>query len=201
MSALIYEVDTTKSDKNLTVKFLVSMERQKILYMEAGKNVVDILLGLLQLPIVSLLGLPPFCFPRATDLTNLFSSFAGMSPSCLLVDKYQLLSPPCPPSLKSLKNLPSSLRSQSAQCNAGYNDSSFHRFGQNKESSGFVQNNLMFIVSDDLRITPSSSIESLMLLKKHDVKSLSDVDSVEANVSSDQASITYLYCYRIVLRL
>ncbi|KAH7352076.1 hypothetical protein KP509_19G028700 [Ceratopteris richardii] len=209
-------------DRDLSVRLLVSKEKRKIIYMEVGSDVVDILLGFLQLPISSAIGL--FAFSDDTDrlepctLFNLFRSLQKMNPSTSLVEKQELLVPPCPPLLTRLCSLSTatemktlSLPAMVYSCSAcrsmsRVSDTSGSRCKQcgrdtmtsgitldiaardnaSLPTKGFVQDNLIFIISDDLNIMPASTIESIMLLNKNGVKSLSDLYSIESKVSSEQ---------------
>ncbi|KAH7352077.1 hypothetical protein KP509_19G028800 [Ceratopteris richardii] len=210
----------TGNARDFKVKFLVSKEKQKIVYMEAEKEFVDVLLGLLQLPIVSALSF--FATSngesrlQAGSLTTLYSSFQNMNASNFLIEKDELLRPPCPPllgnlwtystdlSLKPVPALPATVYKcnylfgcmESVSATRGANCRTGHKAAMEEaiplddadtpSSNGFVQSYLTFIVSDDLNIMPASTIESIIMLNKLGMKSLADLSSVDGTVSSEQ---------------
>ncbi|KAH7293941.1 hypothetical protein KP509_28G049400 [Ceratopteris richardii] len=211
----------TSSAKEFEGTFLVSKEKQKIVYMEAGKGFVDVLLGLLQLPIVSALSFFASSDAQnhlnAGSLTTLYNSLQKMNASSLLLLKDELLCPPCPPLLSKFWRLSAGLRPKPLSLPATvYKCSSYQCFASvsathggtcrnghgatmvnainldnadphfTTPSCGFVQTYLTFIISDDLNIMPSSTIESIIMLNKHGVKNLTDLCSVESRVSSEQ---------------
>ncbi|KAH7352075.1 hypothetical protein KP509_19G028600 [Ceratopteris richardii] len=209
------------------VRFLVSRDRRKIIYMEAGKQVIDILLGFLQLPIVSVAG--SLALTRATNssqggtFTNLFRSLQLMDQSMLMMPKSELLHPTCPPILTKLSGftdefklrhpLPDKLY-RCSKCNIrnglfGTTCDPATRVSaisgepcrvcdngtmsvavpldavvQDKDTPGFVQPHLAFIVFDNLDVMPASKIDNILVLRRHGVNNLHDVYSVEARVSA-----------------
>ncbi|KAH7352078.1 hypothetical protein KP509_19G028900 [Ceratopteris richardii] len=163
----------TSNAREFKVKFLMSKEKQKIVYMEAGKEFVDVLLGLLQLPIVSALSF--FATSngenrlQAGSLTTLYSSLQKMNASNLLIEKKELLRPPCPPLLArlwkfstdlNLKPLPA-LPATVYKCNYSYScmDSVSATRGGNcrKGHKAAMTEAIPLDIADEDMNTPSSS--------------------------------------------
>ncbi|MCO5571187.1 hypothetical protein L7F22_024921 [Adiantum nelumboides] len=99
-----------QGDAQMRVRFLVNRSSQKILYMEAGKEFVDMLFGFLQSPVATILsglrkqadmevGSARSMEPALGNMSNVYESLRRMSSSSLLVPKEGLLSPPCPSQL------------------------------------------------------------------------------------------------------
>ncbi|KAH7352082.1 hypothetical protein KP509_19G029100 [Ceratopteris richardii] len=186
------------------VKFLVSLEKQKIVYMETGKDFVDVLLGLLQLPIVSALSF--FALSngenrlQAGSLTTLYSSLQKMNTSrkaifCILhalpfsqnCGNFQrILSESHYPCLLWSMYVTPVTSGQMASIVRAIPVQDGGGDMKTPATEGFVQSYLTFIISDDLNIIPASTIESIMMLSRHGVKSLADLYSVDGRVSSQQ---------------
>ncbi|MCO5577977.1 hypothetical protein L7F22_031815 [Adiantum nelumboides] len=254
-----------QGDAPMRVRFLVNRSSQKILYMEAGKEFVDMLLGFLQLPVATILsglrkqadmevGGARSMEPALGSMSNVYESLRRMSSSRLLVPKEGLLSPPCPLQLidcssnespsKLLQFPPASIAAERPQApqvpsvvyrcqnnsthlsyvswESGVNckecadmygrtssrpmtsamsiidspPASFAAVAKEAAAAksdavhhegGYVQHYLSFIVTDELSILPASAIDSIVLLNDLQVEKLSDLDSVEAVVSPQEA--------------
>ncbi|MCO5557163.1 hypothetical protein L7F22_010722 [Adiantum nelumboides] len=77
----------------MKVRLLVNRATQKILYMEAGNDFVDLLLGFLQLPVASILGVFNGDL-EVGSIGKVHESLRKLSASSLVVAKDKLLNPP-----------------------------------------------------------------------------------------------------------
>lgn len=60
-------------------------------------------------------------------------------------------------------------------------------FASDQKLSGFVKENVTFMITDDLEVKPASTIESIMLLNKLKVEKLSLLNSVEVSITAKEA--------------
>ncbi|CAI7797473.1 unnamed protein product [Closterium sp. NIES-54] len=143
----------------LQVNILFSKEKVKILYLEAGKDFIDLLMALLRMPTASLLRLlsnAGMTTKKPVGIFNVFSSAENLDSSYMKVDKSFVVSP-SPPEGTQVRLL------------------------------GFVKETLTFMVTDNLEFYPSSTIKSISLLNTLGVKSMADLESCETTVSQDHA--------------
>ncbi|MCO5594996.1 hypothetical protein L7F22_049033 [Adiantum nelumboides] len=197
----------------MKVRFLVNRATQKILYMEAGNNFVNLLLGFLQLSVVSILKVFNGSM-EVGSISNIYESLLKLIDSSLLLLLPVAFAPAANPAMdnavvyrcRNSKNchLSSVLwfeRGCCDTCNA-YSmtkampieppskmpvDSSVPLMG------GIVEHYLSFIIINDLNILPASTIESIVLLNKLKVDKMSDLESVEAVVPPYEASIVFVF--------
>ncbi|WOL16437.1 hypothetical protein Cni_G25224 [Canna indica] len=83
----------------LTLKLLVDKFAHKVLFVEAGKEVVDFLIGLLEMHVASIIKV--LTMERMSTIGNLYKSMRDLDDSFLLPknSKSLLLNPSCPTSL------------------------------------------------------------------------------------------------------
>ncbi|CAI5457531.1 unnamed protein product [Closterium sp. Yama58-4] len=238
----------------MKVIVLFSKAQGQVLYLEAGKDFVDLLMSLLRMPTASLLKLLKetgnLNRGRKVGIFNVFTSADKLDRSYMKVEKDVLLDP-SPTELSSQLRF---LRCQEApiyytcptaehwsislvpgvKCGsceqimtqtvkqidgetvnasqALYTCAQRHRVGNTATSvcpdcaaaldkpvtradndqspghpGGFVKETVTFMVTDDLEFFPSSTIKSIKALSSMGVKSMSDLESYEINVTKDQA--------------
>ncbi|KXG31840.1 hypothetical protein SORBI_3003G066000 [Sorghum bicolor] len=183
----------------LTIKLLIAKEAQVVVLAEAGKDVVDFLLGLLAMPIgavVKLLGNKDRESALA-GLASLYASVQQMDAGYMqsLETRDALLNPaPAHPALiaaaggfpslvqpaggkasasgggLSLKNL--SLPVFSLGGSACHCAACLAAQAQEQGSKGFVRDAVTYTVMDDLSVTPMSNISSIALLHRLGVEDL-----------------------------
>ncbi|XP_074586824.1 uncharacterized protein LOC141842688 [Curcuma longa] len=198
--------------KELSLKLLIDTTAQKVLFAEAGKEVVDFLFSLLSLPLGSVVKLLSKDRMEGS-IHNLYKSIQELDDSYLQTSegKSTLLNPIRSISPFLLLPGPSSSSSSSknvyfqciyASCHAYVSkvngvlcpSCKTYRMtkqmtyveGDERENSvepnaGFVKGVVTYTIMDDLTVTPMSSISSITLLSKFNVKNLNAL--VERNVT------------------
>uniref|UniRef100_A0ACD5TRW4 Uncharacterized protein n=1 Tax=Avena sativa TaxID=4498 RepID=A0ACD5TRW4_AVESA len=128
---------TAKS--KLSMKLLVDSKAHRVLYAEAGKDVVDFLFNLLTLPLGTVAGLLTPAGSMSGSVSNLYRSIDKLDGSYMCRDdaKAALLVTPGGGGGKLLQLVP---------------------------AAGFVQGVLTYTVKDDLKVAPMSSISAVTLL-------------------------------------
>lgn len=188
------------------VRFLVNKVSKRILYMEAGKDVVDLLLAFLQLPMATILSMlrekkGSAQVVKLGSISSIYESLQRMSDASLLVSKEKIINPPCPDLRLSKKCqqilvLPSAPRpaistSQSPFGSMYAIEAASSGFGAAtphvSPAAGYVKEDHSFIITDDLCILPASTIESIVLLNKLNVEKMSDLDSLECPFTANEA--------------
>ncbi|XP_074586857.1 uncharacterized protein LOC141842742 [Curcuma longa] len=211
--------DKTVASK-LSLKLLIDTAAQKVLFAEAGKEVVDFLFSLLSLPVGSAVKL--LSKDRLEgSIGNLYKSIQELDPSFLQNSegKSTLLNPIGSISPSLLLPGPSSSSSSSKnvyfQC-ANSNYSSCNAYvskvngvlcpncknrmskqmiyvkGDEREdyvdpNVGFVKGVVTYTIMDDLTVTPMSSISSIILLSKFNVKNLNTLVERDVTLGFDEA--------------
>ncbi|WOL06905.1 hypothetical protein Cni_G15640 [Canna indica] len=171
----------------LSLKLLIDRSSNKVLFAEAGKEVVDFLLGFLTLPLAAVIKLlrkdgMVGCIADLYDTLNsldgrYFQSkrskkFISLTASRSSGAANGLLLPLIPP--------PSSASSKK-------------RFRYAKivpvevdTSGGFVKGVVTYTIMDNLSVSPMSNISSITLLSKFDVRDLGDLEERTANLGFDE---------------
>ncbi|CAI5482020.1 unnamed protein product [Closterium sp. Yama58-4] len=239
----------------MKVIVLFSKAQAQVLYLEAGKDFVDLLMSLLRMPTASLLKLLKetgnLNRGRKVGIFNVFTSADKLDRSYMKVEKDVLLNPSqtelssqlrflrcqddavyyytCPtaehwsisllPGVKCTsceQIMPQAVKQIDGETvnafQALYTCAQRHRVGNTNTSvcpdcsaafdkpvtracndqllghpGGFVKETVTFMVTDDLEFFPSSTIKSIKALSSMGVKSMSDLESYEINVTKDQA--------------
>lgn len=191
----------TSSSTKLTLKLLIDTKREKVLFAEASKPVIDFLLSFLCLPLSTVARLRP----KNGSLGNLYESVENLDESYIQPDQHKdlLLKPRVPISSPDISGLLSANHDSdfddeipetkfymcpnqcnfSVTCNnkticsrCNRNMSNVLHFVGNKvaegvsRNSGFVKEVVTYMVMDDLVIQPMSTISSIMLLNKFEIK-------------------------------
>ncbi|KAK1270173.1 hypothetical protein QJS04_geneDACA022803 [Acorus gramineus] len=206
-------MSTTMATKKHNLKLLVDTTSNKVLFAEAGKEVVDFFFGLLALPIGSVVNLlTKKCM--IGSLGELYWSLESMSDTYIQSgrNKASLLNPVVASSARPNTLL---LEGGSSSCapkrwyncgNSGYSSCSRQyytdvngtqcpscRYQMTKElnyvgnssnvemdeSGGIVKEVVTYMVMDDLAVMPMSTISSITLLNKFNIK---DVGSLQERV-------------------
>jgi hypothetical protein len=96
---------TPNSSKAISLKLLVNGNSRKVLFAEAGKEFVDFLFGLIQIPIGSIMGLLwNHGMAGLGSLSKVYESIQNLDPTCLHQTKEELLMPE--PAFPSNTHLP-----------------------------------------------------------------------------------------------
>ncbi|XP_074560186.1 uncharacterized protein LOC141816276 [Curcuma longa] len=206
--------------KELSLKLLIDTTAQKVLFAEAGKEVVDFLFSLLSLPLGSVVKLLSKDRMEGS-IGNLYKSIQELDDSYLQNSegKSTLLNPIRSISPSLLLPGPSSSSSSSSKnvyfrCNANYTScygyvskvngvlcpSCNNRMtkqityveGDERENyvepnAGFVKGVVTYTIMDDLTVTPMSSISSITLLSKFNVKNLNALVERDVTLGFDEA--------------
>ncbi|CAL4965324.1 unnamed protein product [Urochloa decumbens] len=167
----------TPTTAALSMKILIDTKAQRVLFAEASKEVVDFLFSLLALPVataVKLLGTDAM----VGSVGNLYASVENLESTYVLpgAAKGALLSPtvpsPAASSNSSLLRLPEPPSSGQEQPNTllyrcrsiGCRSYMLGAYGKAAANKGFVQGIMTYTVTDNLSVTPMSSISSITLL-------------------------------------
>ncbi|XP_027364832.1 uncharacterized protein LOC113871938 [Abrus precatorius] len=172
------------SSTNLTLKLLIDTKREKVLFAEASKEVIDFLFNLLRLPISSVIRLLNKN-GMVGSLGNLYQSVENLNDTYMQPNQHKDLL------LKPKAHFSSTKISALLSANDDDDDvdnlkASFYMLCGNQFSadvfpneSGFVKEVVTYMVMDDLVIYPMSTISSITLLNKFDVK---EVGSLQEKV-------------------
>lgn len=237
----------------MNVTLLRHMDSKKVLYMEAGKDFVDLLLSFLLLPVGTILNrLGELSDSALGGIANVAGSVAKLQTSFLNVDRSELLQPKVTSGshkrisrsapLLELSSEPDTVftpdtegaealykcgkmrvsdlynygsttacsqwrsTAYSAQCPSCHNKMSEEVWMKEVKKggvtrvptrpaawagkagkNGFVKKNITFIVTDDLEITPASTIKSIDLLNSMRVVNMSELESCEVRVGAQEA--------------
>ncbi|MED6223775.1 hypothetical protein PIB30_077365 [Stylosanthes scabra] len=146
----------------VSMKLLIDIKGKKVLFAEASKEVVDFLLNLLQLPLGAVVKLLTEK-SMVGCIGNLYKSVEDLGDTFLQPDLSRdvLLNPTFPSSSTAVSSLLLTSSSTPAKGRVPLPVSS---------GSGFVQEVVTYMVMDDLVIQPMSTISSITLLNKFNVK-------------------------------
>ncbi|EFJ26122.1 hypothetical protein SELMODRAFT_413214 [Selaginella moellendorffii] len=192
----------------MKVNLLYKKPDGTVLFLEAKKDFVDLLMSFLVLPVGSVIKLlRTVDSGMETGAMRLFESIEKMDQSSMEVSKSVLTNPaPDASAFRGGKMLaienPQSTTSPvyyKCGCSSCYNaragSASFscHPYSYqpvqltmlpNEENStktaGYVKENVIFMITDELEVYPTSTIKSIVLLNKLKVKAMADLESIEA---------------------
>ncbi|XP_059669993.1 uncharacterized protein LOC132315668 isoform X2 [Cornus florida] len=167
----------------VSLKLIVNKDTNKVLFAEAGKDFVDSLFGLLELPFGSIVGLmvEHDMVPRSGSFVKIYQSVQNLSNTYLQQNqqtKDSLLKPVAASTSKQhnplLKQLAYDGRTTASNTVC---------FGFNNNSEGYVKDVVTYMVMDDLEVKPLSTISSVTVLNTFDVKDVARLQ--EKTVSVD----------------
>jgi hypothetical protein len=213
----------------LSLKLLIDKKAQRVLFAEAGKEVVDFLFSILAMPVataVKLLGKESM----VGCVGNLYASVDKLDSSYVLVGaaKDALLSPTVLSFGNSLLGLPEKTlyRCTGSPSNCRSYVTAGHGmvcptcyaamttaaqlvpptgFGKTVRSAanGFVRGVVMYMVKDDLAVSPMSAVSSISLLNTFAVKDVGDLQEKTVQLGYDEAKSSRLdplfICSRLLL--
>lgn len=163
---------------NISLKLLIDKKANKVIFAEAGKAFVDILLYILSLPLATAISI-------LTDeymvgcLGDLYESIGKLGQSYMLTTqtKDSILNPQLSISAAELPLLPAS----SSRSSSGYS-------GYGNTEKGFVKGVVTYMVMDNLEVSPMSSISSVTLLNKFKIQDLSQLEERMVVLGKDEVS-------------
>uniref|UniRef100_A0A8R7TRS9 DUF674 domain-containing protein n=1 Tax=Triticum urartu TaxID=4572 RepID=A0A8R7TRS9_TRIUA len=165
------------SSSKLTMKLLVNSKTQRVLYAEAGKEVVDFLFSLLTLPVGTVVKL------LSTDtmvgsVGNLYGSVEKLDDTYISREdaKKALLTPVAGCQTKMTTQLV-----EVVDPDAGAVPSA-------AAGAGFVQRIVTYTVMDDLKVSPMSSISGITLLNKCGVTDIGSLQEKTVQLGYDEVT-------------
>jgi hypothetical protein len=209
------------SSKVISLKLLVDKSSNKVLFAEAGKEFVDFLFGLLQIPLGSIMGLlwNHGIAGSAGSLSRIYGSVQNLDPTYLLQTKDALLKPkpvfppntltpplllnfvPPKPETGVQNSSPLSFSSTSYPMNSippttmfgsSPNISAFSNIPVvEPKETGYVRGVVTYMVMDDLTVEPMSTISSITLLNTFNVKDVSFLQEKMVNVDIKKVGIIH----------
>ncbi|XP_039686125.1 uncharacterized protein [Medicago truncatula] len=174
----------------VSLRFMVDRERNKVLYVEAGKDFVDTLFSFLIFPLGTIARLAAkesnIDAVKFGSLSSLYESVSDLGEEHLWnkTCKEMLLKPRVPMGLyyRKLKfNI-----DESEPLRKLLNQESFVNSLKGIEESGFVKETSTFIVSDDLCVLANEVGTSLNLCQKHGVNDIDTIDKRTVNISKKE---------------
>jgi hypothetical protein len=215
------------SSKVISLKLLVDKSSNKVLFAEAGKEFVDFLFGLLQIPLGSIMGLlwNHGIAGSAGSLSRIYGSVQNLDPTYLLQTKDALLKPkpvfppntltpplllnfvPPKPETGVQNSSPLSFSSTSYPMNSippttmfgsSPNISAFSNIPVvEPKETGYVRGVVTYMVMDDLTVEPMSTISSITLLNTFNVKDVSFLQEKMVNVDIKKVVIIHSISFLI----
>ncbi|KAH7667777.1 hypothetical protein IHE45_12G081800 [Dioscorea alata] len=202
------------AEKTMALKLLIDTERNRVLFADAGKEVVDFIFGLLALPlgsIVKVLGQDQMIGSIGSiysSLTTLDSSYMhlGLKKDILLNPNLQshcqnnvfLLPAPAPAKVDTYYSCSCSkygsevygISCPSCKRIIGNETRLLHESEQvlkRNEVGGYVKDMVTYTLMDDLSVMPMSSISIITLLNKFSIKDLNVVKEQTVEVGMKEA--------------
>ncbi|XP_058199575.1 uncharacterized protein LOC131314748 [Rhododendron vialii] len=165
-----------RTEPNIRLKLLVDMKSRTVFFAEAGKDFVDFLFGILELPLGSVLGLA-----RSTGKTGT-GSWAKVYESVKNMDEGYMQSSNTRKSLLEPKipayteTKPAALLKQLAYPN---------HLDRGSRPDGHVKGVATYMVMDDLTVKPVSTISSISLLNSMGIQNFGSLEekTVEVDVT------------------
>ncbi|WOG95784.1 hypothetical protein DCAR_0415112 [Daucus carota subsp. sativus] len=189
----------------VSLKLLVDNSTGKVIFAEAGKDFVDFLFGLLEIPLGSLLNLldgEGMC--KSWTLSKVYQSVNKLGNEYLQTNqtKQNLLNPAMPESNTKAAPFIQQLGYRKSQCS-----SSSFVFGKNvdkTEVDGYVKGSVTYMISDDLTVKPLSCISCLSLINSLGVKDIGTLEEKIVNIDMKKVSLiatSNLPCHQYKLEL
>ncbi|CAL5426695.1 unnamed protein product [Camellia sinensis] len=188
---------TTTTNPKISLKLLIDTNSNKVLFAEAGKDFVDLLFGLLALPLGTFLAL----LTKLDDTAATYGSLSKVYQSVQNLDndylqpnqtKDTLLTPKIgasntaqTPLLKQFLEMADSPN----QTNPSQSQSQYDYYQRNANANmvhGYVKGVVTYMVMDDLTVKPMSSISSIALLNILKVKDITSLQEKTVTVDMDE---------------
>ncbi|XP_049409836.1 uncharacterized protein LOC125873036 [Solanum stenotomum] len=206
----------TTSETKLSMKLLIDTKAKKVLFAEAEKNCVDFLFLILSLPVATVIkllkkkGMNYGCLPKLYDSVENLNDTYIQSKDILLKPKSSVIGISCIP-LLSIDDVPATTQKTFYACSNTYSHSSVSddpranctscqcpmsrrlsyvappvASGAVASTSGFVKDVVTYMVMDDLVIKPMSTISSITLLNKFNVKDVGVLQEEVVNFGMEE---------------
>lgn len=178
------EKETTSNSKKMILKIMFEKSSKKLLFAEAEEDFVEFLFSLLIIP----LGMVEWLLGCNTGLNNIDNLYRSIADH-VIDDKY-------------LKGVHAKNSLMKPKVNSDYSKSCFLLFSEGSSSRAshpeqvFVAGSRMYMVTDDLSVTPLCVSSTLSLLDQMKI-SLSDVEEVELHIGYDDVNFIF-FCHCIV---
>ncbi|KAL2239867.1 uncharacterized protein LOC105170754 [Sesamum indicum] len=198
---------------SVRLKLLVDTQTKRVLFAEVGKDCVDFLFHIMSLPVATMISLLKKQ-GMVGSLTNLYGSIANLDASYIQPNKSKdtLLKPLVPaPDLSVpvllLGDKPTDQKFYRCNCNSNISDNpravcpNCRRamtiavayvappLVQETNEGGFVKGLVTYMVMDNLEVKPMSTISSITLLNKFNVKEVGLLQEKVVNLGMDEAVI------------
>ncbi|KAG6629216.1 uncharacterized protein LOC122294729 [Carya illinoinensis] len=180
----------------ISLKLLVDKSSNKVVFAETGKEFVDFLFGLLQVPLGSIIALLRDYYLAAGpgSLGRVHESIENLDPSYLLPNqtKGSLLNPK--PAFQSSTLTPPLLQNffspnQEIMVVSFGRDSKYRRRPSrrakgvpNNTEKGYVRGVVTYLVMDNLTVKPMSTISSITLLNTLNIKDMGSVQEKKVKI-------------------
>ncbi|KAK1373694.1 putative DNA polymerase zeta catalytic subunit [Heracleum sosnowskyi] len=174
----------------VSLKLLVDNSTQKVVFAEAGKDFVDFLFGLLEIPLGSLLNhLANQGMCESWTLSKVYQSVDKLDKEYLQPDqtKTSLLHPQMSSSNTKGAPLMQQLGYRKSQSSSSSYYGSSNRSDDKKEVDGYVKESVTYMISDDLTVKPVSSISSISLINSLGVKDIATLEEKIVNIDMQKA--------------
>ncbi|KAL8265148.1 hypothetical protein R6Q59_023278 [Mikania micrantha] len=189
---------TTESSKSLTLKVIIQKSKSKVLFAESDSGFVEFLFGFFEIPLGYMIGKLMNCSSSFESLNNLYSSISNMSTGehiksldlknillhPELLDTYLSEKQIFP--LRVFDNSNNDCIAYPVDCKGQKNEVFF--IGCLKDSrvdGGYLKPSAKFMLTDDLAITPLSSLSSISILSKLNVP-LNDVEVHKVRIGIEE---------------
>ncbi|KAG6629396.1 uncharacterized protein LOC122293886 [Carya illinoinensis] len=175
----------SSSETIISLTLLVDKSSNKVVFAETGKEFVDFLFGLLQVPLGSIIALlrDNDLAPGSGSLGTVHESVQNLDPSYLLPNqtKESLLTPK--PAFESSTLTPPLLQNFVSPDQQRRTDSYGRSYGrQNDTEPGYVRGVVTYMVLDDLTVKPMSTISSITRLNNLKIKDLGSVQEKKVEI-------------------
>ncbi|XP_054787678.1 uncharacterized protein LOC129293637 [Prosopis cineraria] len=188
----------SSSSTKLSLKLLIDRENERVLFAEASKNFVDFLFNLLRLPISTVASLLTKndmvgCIGKLCESVENLSVDYWLNP---IHDKAALLKPDAPLISGNLLLPAANHGNNGGSGTSQYGGYQGHSrpFGSRSSltfeektcASGFVKEVVTYTVTDDLEVRPMSSISTITLLSKFNIKDISSLEESIVELDMEQ---------------
>ncbi|GMP89314.1 hypothetical protein CsSME_00040951 [Camellia sinensis var. sinensis] len=184
---------TTITNPNISLKLLINTNSNKVLFAEARKVFVDLLFGLLALPLGTILAL----LTKHDDTATIFRSLSRVYQSVQNLDNDYLqpnqtndtlLTPKIGASNTAKTPLLKQFLAMADPPNQTNVDDGYsrHRNVNVNMVHGFVKGVVTYMVMGDLMVKPMSSISSIALLNNLKVKDITNLQEKTVTVDMDE---------------
>ncbi|XWS71699.1 hypothetical protein CRYUN_Cryun03dG0161100 [Craigia yunnanensis] len=196
-----------RTNKDITLKLLIDKTSRKVVFAEAGKDFVDFLFGLLQIPLGSLMGLLwENGLAGSGSFGSVYESVINLDPNYPQPnqDKDSLLMPSISSSSRTempplLYNLVSKKRELENDCRITFISSSVNAegsppgfsFGQMvtptpSKQVGYVTATQTYMVMDNLMVKPMSTISGITILNTFSINDLGSLEEKTVQIDLEK---------------